>query len=550
MMRNHDEVTSDSTPDQTTYAPAAFEIARRWLEHCESTHSKINGGDSYTSFECPEPPKKPPCLPTRVIYVGEEGGPSRLLESNGLRAPYCALSYCWGNTQAMVSTRASISGHLERIPVEVLPKTPREAIFAARQLGFQYIWIDALCIVQDDEEDWEREAARMQEVYYNARLVLCASDSDDYDGGLFRSRKNGLISPVQLTVPIPPNTWPGKTCMYAFPAPANDRKREDSPVDSRAWTLQERILSPRILYFGADMLRWECLTVKASETDPDGMLEASGGQLYGITCRDRRILQGRTPNRRTYQSFTTAAEQAAHRAYEASLPYKAWEKMIAEYSSRAVTKSTDRIPAILGLGRRLEAVLADEFVAGVWKGTFGLRSLCWTAIRAGRPVEHYPSWSWASTTSPVHYSMLHTDRVRDGLVTWHASPPEFDVEAHGSQHVVQGSIRIRGIMKPAIENLVPREKSWGYNNGQYCTRGVEYLDETFLDHKNETSVGHEYLIMASIASHENLAPRVVCMLVKPVDGARNKWQRIGMCSLEDGGDLWANVERDRVIYIV
>ncbi|KAI1293273.1 hypothetical protein F5Y03DRAFT_387991 [Xylaria venustula] len=459
---------------------------------------------------------KTPRLPTRVIYVGKEGGITHLLEANGLRAPYRALAYCWGTKKSLVSTRASISSHLERIPVEALPKTPREAIFAARQLGFQYIWIDALCIIQDDEADWAREAATMQEVYYNARLVLCASDSDNCDGGLFRPRKEGLVSPVQLTVPIPRKTWPGKTCMYALPARASNMPRESGPVDCRAWTLQERLLSSRILYFGAGILRWECLSVKASETDPDGMWHAT----------------------------------AERRAYEASLPYEAWEKTVAEYSSRAMTKPNDHITAILGRGRRMESVLGHKFIAGVWQGTFGLRSLCWHAIRVGRPINHYPSWSWASTTSPVQYSILCTEKIRNGLVTWHASPPEVNVETDKAQRTVQGSIQIKGMMRPAIKNLVRKEKFWGYNDGQSCAKGIEYLDETFFDSKGKTSSGHQYLIMASIKQHQNLAPRVLCMLLKPVDLKRNIWRRVGLCSLQDNKDLWVNVEQDRIISII
>jgi hypothetical protein len=96
-------------------------------------------------------------------------------------------------------------------------------------------------------------------------------------------------------------------------------------------------------------------------------------------------------------------------------------------------------------------------------------------------------------TSPVHYLMLRTEKVRDGLVTWHASLLEVDAEADRAQRTIQGSIKIRSMMRPAIKNLVCREKMFRYNDVQSCSLSVEYLDQTFFDHDGETLADHDTL---------------------------------------------------------
>ncbi|KAK3381654.1 hypothetical protein B0H63DRAFT_546246 [Podospora didyma] len=524
-------------PPRKPYGPAADYFSRRFRQ----SYNLMNGitevsDDIEPGYRLPSgvhdgPSLDPPRLPTRVIYLGKEEGSPHLMDANDLCAPYCALAYCRGNTKALATTRASLSSHLREIPVDALPKTPKDAIYAARQLGFEYIWIDALSILQDDEEDWGRESEAMQDVYYNARLILCASDSDDCDGGLFRKRGPGLVTPVQLTVPLSATAWPGKSCMYALPAQSANLPKGISPVDQRAWILQEIFLCARILFLGQNMLRWECLSVTAFETDPDGM-----------------------------NASKPPEEMEQHRAYEASLPYAAWEETVSQYSTRAITKQSDRIPALIGLGRRMESILGDQFVAGVWKQTFCLRSMCWQATSPGLGVEHYPSWSWTSTTSPVCYSMLDTDKVGRGIVTWHASVLECEAQIlDPSQSTVRGSIKIKSMTRQGIDEYMigKVEKRWGYNNGTSCALpGFEYGNPMFLDRSDESSSsGCLCLIIASTRKESRFgSPEVVCLLVRPSDDddeTKEAWRRVDICAVKDTEDFWLGVERrDRIISIV
>jgi hypothetical protein len=76
-----------------------------------------------------------------------------------------------------------VQQHLQEIRFEQLPKTLQDSLMIARYLDFDYIWIDCLCIIQDDREDWNREAARMADVYLNAALTIAASRSPDCNDG-------------------------------------------------------------------------------------------------------------------------------------------------------------------------------------------------------------------------------------------------------------------------------------------------------------------------------------------------------------------------------
>ncbi|KAL8919614.1 MAG: hypothetical protein Q9172_004917 [Xanthocarpia lactea] len=154
------------------------------------------------------------------------------------------------------------------IDMASLPRTFRDAIFACRKFGVRYLWIDALCIMQDSEQDWKTESAKMQYVYSNAFLTLAANASSDSTGGLFQERKPSLVNPVIVNP-----TWEGTTSKGYVVIPRQFWKYNvsDSPLNQRAWVLQERYLSPRVLHFGETQLLWECRTQDCCETYPDGL---------------------------------------------------------------------------------------------------------------------------------------------------------------------------------------------------------------------------------------------------------------------------------------
>ncbi|KEY71445.1 hypothetical protein S7711_10102 [Stachybotrys chartarum IBT 7711] len=140
-------------------------------------------------------------LDDRVIFVGNETSPPHLVNGAGVCAPYYALSYCWGTTKARVTTKQTLEEHMQALPVENLAKTIREAIQITRKLGIDYLWVDALCIIQDDEIDWATQAALMHRIYSNAELTLSSLHSKDCDDGLITEKISSTVGIEGTKVP-------------------------------------------------------------------------------------------------------------------------------------------------------------------------------------------------------------------------------------------------------------------------------------------------------------------------------------------------------------
>lgn len=134
--------------------------------------------------------------PTRLVDVGtttSERTAVRLIETAKTQpeGPYVTLSHCWGGarlvTQLVKGNQAVLLAELPS-----LPPTLEDAIVATKKLGARYIWIDSLCIVQDDEDDWARESTLMASVYRNALCNIAATAAENSQGGLFYQRGESL----------------------------------------------------------------------------------------------------------------------------------------------------------------------------------------------------------------------------------------------------------------------------------------------------------------------------------------------------------------------
>jgi hypothetical protein len=151
------------------------------LQQCTKTHQSCGFAN-----------KKP--LPTRVIDVSTHVKDVRLYETQNESDYYVSLSHCWGKARAITTTSETLVKNSQIITWDCLPKTFQDAVTIVRRLGLKYLWIDSLCIIQDDPEDWSRESGKMVAVYQNAYLTIAATKSADDDGGCF-----SMASPKHLS---------------------------------------------------------------------------------------------------------------------------------------------------------------------------------------------------------------------------------------------------------------------------------------------------------------------------------------------------------------
>ena len=161
---------------------------------------------------------------------------------------------------------------LAGIPSRELPQTFQDAIRVTRRLQIRYLWIDSLCILQDSPEDWDHESVQMHHVYGNAYINLAADDSRDSSQGLFRGRLPSLVTPTIVVT-----AWKEALAKRFIVIPRRfwSESVAESPLNRRAWVLQERYLSPRIIHFGETQVLWECKSRDCCETFPDGIPEVA-----------------------------------------------------------------------------------------------------------------------------------------------------------------------------------------------------------------------------------------------------------------------------------
>ncbi|KAF4627713.1 hypothetical protein G7Y89_g10440 [Cudoniella acicularis] len=371
-------------PYEHPFSTIAMERVKRWLQTCQESH-----------FQCT---KQLDFLPTRVIDLsGEEP-----VLIDGINAPhghYITLSHCWGLKIMLTTTQETKTERYKGIPLSLLPKVFEDAIKIAKILGMIYLWIDSLCIIQDSVEDWQKESKRMHEYYGNSILTISALDSPDSHHGILNPRESEpfvtLTSEQNLLLR---KGFPAQRDVFGF-----------SPLNSRAWALQERLLSTRILHYGKHEIFWECMTCSAREGSTVVSDEPyQPGYVVISEGMDFKRIMGYLKRQSHLEAMLGPAAGSVSSGVESI-----WFRLVTRYTIRDLTKVSDRLPAISGLASQIAQVTKREYLAGIWKED--LEDLLWiivpylykTPTRAKEIIEEYgyqaPSWSWASTPWASYY---------------------------------------------------------------------------------------------------------------------------------------------------
>ncbi|KIW13925.1 hypothetical protein PV08_06706 [Exophiala spinifera] len=357
---------------------ASFATIRGWIELCESQHEMCNMRQ--TSDE----------MPTRLIYVGTEGDAPRLcLTSDMAPTKYAALSHSWGSRELRKkpipkTNRANIGSRMDGISWQELTKTFQDAIIITRRLGLGHIWIDSMCIVQDDEDDWTLEASRMALNYQNAHLVIAATRSQTGDQGCFSRRSpshrislsdvKGYIHTVYVKKEISHRDF------AESPATFNTM-----PLFARAWVFQERLLARRVVHYTKNEIMWECNQSLFCECQG---IESGRDWSHGKNTGNFKLDHGK---------LLAAGSSTLRR-------YQHWSKIVAEYSVRSLAYDSDRLPALSGIAGQMHSREMGRYLAGIWENSLP-QALLWKTMvgiveknwEKRRPTEYRaPSWSWVS----------------------------------------------------------------------------------------------------------------------------------------------------------
>ncbi|KAK4151577.1 heterokaryon incompatibility protein 6 [Chaetomidium leptoderma] len=400
---------SSRPPNPSPGSPQSLEQIKTWMRDCEQNHGST----------CRPSPTGAP--PSRVLDVSDlsalrlhQTDPSPQQQPSNLR--YAALSYCWGDgPQTFQTTTATLPDRLNGpFPLTALPLTLQDAVRVVHDLGIRHLWIDALCIVQDDAHDKFAELARMSDIYKNAFLTLIAARARTADEGFLQDRADAHTGLWKALVPLAyPLADERATSMQeasALPRPRGKGGRvyllEESagmsatvkdPVSERAWCLQERVLSPRVVSYGR-WPTWRCNRAVASDGGfyvQDGNLK-EGGDAAVRRLTNAIVTTNTSTTGRGLDHFRTAQMMGT------------WRGIVEDYTKRKLAFTTDRLLAIAGIAREIGRLTGMEYLAGLWRENM-LHDLMWYArtqewrMRLAHTNEfpRAPTWSWASVDAPI-----------------------------------------------------------------------------------------------------------------------------------------------------
>ncbi|KAK7937412.1 uncharacterized protein PG986_014280 [Apiospora aurea] len=266
-----------------------------------------------------------------------------------LQFPYVALSYCWGQQgQAVILTKQNKMRLLNGIGLRLLDRSIQDAIKVTRELGFQYLWIDTLCIMQDDDLEKAHDIVHMHNIYRDAAFTIIASRPANVTEGFLQFRE-----PAGAHAP---NTLFSLIGEHEANSEANsviavlDGDKRHEPWDDRAWTLQGRLSSGRFLMFGNFQTHWSCRRGEHPYEDGDGWL------LHQQW--DRRVVNYRNE----YNLATDIMNQKTTRLGRKLLLHN-WYRILVCYAKKEITYPQDRLPAISSIARAFARLLDDEWLA-------------------------------------------------------------------------------------------------------------------------------------------------------------------------------------------
>ncbi|KAH5069019.1 hypothetical protein HBI56_186060 [Parastagonospora nodorum] len=350
--------------------------AGEWLTTCHGAHPLCS--EMPTDF-----------VPTRLLKLGtnEDQHKVQLIHTSpGDCVAWVALSYVWGGDQSFKTTVSSMTEMHRQIPVITLPQTLQDAVIVCRGIGIQYLWVDCLCIVQDDADDLSRELAFMPKIYQRAWVTISASTADDVSKGFLQDRGYKVIvgqtplekSPVfSLPYVFVDGIRTSNIILGEAREPTDET--ETTPIHQRAWTYQERRLSPRVLIFTKTAITFICRT---------GEFRRGSGSHPWVT-----------------RGAETWDEQERILPCIQSQDLPSWHAIVKDYVIRELTFPSDKLRAIAALADLYRIKNKQTYVAGLWKETIVL-DLCWYSrypvdkfarVSTPRPREYRaPSWSWAA----------------------------------------------------------------------------------------------------------------------------------------------------------
>ncbi|KAI0655245.1 heterokaryon incompatibility protein-domain-containing protein [Cubamyces menziesii] len=374
-------------------SPRTLALAKTYAEECVRGHNRCQA-------ITPHPVDSAAPLPTRLIDCSDLRRVRVAETDSSMHGPYTALSYVWGmdRDQSHRCTRTNLSSYMAGIDSMDLPPTIRDAIYVTHALGIRFLWTDSLCIIQDVPEDMNRELASMRDVYRHSYLTIDAASAASVADGFLEDRR--FLDPDATLPWICPEDQIG-TVYLMVRDPYNNSPNPDvltggwdqtNHTDTRAWCLQEKLLSTRSLVFTADTVQLRCHSITQNIGGAQHRADADLCRLPDAVFHPEQLV--------------------AHGSKEWMSIRRRWCDAIQDYSRRSLSDPSDKLVACAGLAELFARVLRSDYLAGLWRDSLP-RDLLWRRREHNhlhkhgpeslRRTQEYraPSWSWAAIDAGV-----------------------------------------------------------------------------------------------------------------------------------------------------
>jgi hypothetical protein len=430
-------------------------------------------------------------------------------------------------------TRKSLEVYMDRVPDHALYPLLKDAIFVAGLAGLRFIWIDCLCIVQDDAEDWNIEAATMASVYENAFLTIASSGCES-GHGLFYKSSPDTVTEIHAT---------GDGPAYIRPLPKHPvwRQKGDGtefsfdseyPLMSRGWVYQERTLSKRMIHFTQQELIWEC--------------------IQNIWCECKSTYSA-------YSGDSAVAVDFSGFLRKRDFVEPPWNSIVATFTKMNLTFAGDRLPALSGIARRFGEHHGYSYLAGLWEQTIAWDLFWGRGISdvAPRPrSQSAPTWSWASITGhTVIMSLAQSRSVPDlkpcEFLTFYGHDIEgaAGADAYGKLH--KALLHVSG---PVVHGILVYPSSWGSTTDLRVLNRCEFsVDETKFKFQTDydlTAPGPDRLssgqAIACLVTHRQRVNygkdaksgtfTAQGLILRPLKGEGLSFERVGYLGASYSGD--------------
>ncbi|EIW54647.1 HET-domain-containing protein [Trametes versicolor FP-101664 SS1] len=310
-------------------------LARQHIDECVHGHKR-----------CKRLSPPSPLLPTRLVDCSDPALP-RLVLTTGERGEYIALSYVWGEEkpyQTAISSGVSIYEH--GIASSILPQTVRDAISVTHALGFQYLWVDTLCIIQEDDADRRHEIGHMPHIYRHAHLTIFAASAKSASEGFLHQRppqQSNVVLPF-ICPPPPPSSMGipathstaqlqlGQVHLASIDSARASYSDELGVMATRAWCMQEYLMSPRALIFTPTRLLFSCRTTMQGVGNSFGSMDDEPQLPDMLFLRNPPVAK---PGSKEWKDM-----------------HRAWTKVVMDYSRRRATFESDKLVACAAVAQQ------------------------------------------------------------------------------------------------------------------------------------------------------------------------------------------------------